>query len=29
MKASVGEGLVDEPQVVEEFEGAGLESFSS
>jgi hypothetical protein len=29
MKASVGKDLVDEPEVVEEFEAPGLESFSS
>jgi hypothetical protein len=29
VKASVGKDFVDEPEVVEEFESAGLESFSS
>jgi hypothetical protein len=29
VKATVGEDFVDEPEVVQEFEGAWLESFSS
>jgi hypothetical protein len=29
VKAFVCQDFVDEPEVVEEFEGAGLESFSS
>jgi hypothetical protein len=29
VKSSVGQDFVDEPEVVEEFEGAGLQSFSS
>jgi hypothetical protein len=29
VKASVGQDFVNEPEVVEEFKGAGLESFSS
>jgi hypothetical protein len=29
VKASVGEDFVDEPEVVDEFEGAGLEPLSS
>jgi hypothetical protein len=29
VKASVGQDFVDEPEVVEEFEGAGLESLAA